>query len=449
MNKVIKLIMMLAVLASFQRLAAYDFKLDGIYYNILSEEDQTVEVTNSGYSKCYSGEIILPSRILWNSKTYKVTSIGDGAFCWCSALTSVAIPSSVTSIGNRVFEGCSGLTNVTIPSSVTSIGESAFDGCSALTSVTIPSSVTSIGDYAFFGCSVLTSVAIPSSVTSIGNRVFEGCSGLTNVTIPSSVTSIGDSAFEGCSALTSVTIPSSVTSIGVCAFSACTVLKDINVSQENSTYASIDGILYDKGVQILIQWPGGRNDVILPVSVTSIGEFAFEGCFGLTSVTIPASVTSIGEFAFARCSGLTSVIIPASVTSIGRYAFYRCSALTTIYCRMTEPIECDPYFSDNVLMEATLYIPRGCREVYEKTTPWRNFWNIEEMDYSDVDEIAENGVESICVENGRIVIGGDALTEVFNLQGTCVYHGYGPTVDDLSSGIYIVKNGDRIVKIRL
>ena len=334
MNKVIKLIMMLAVLASFQRLAAYDFKLDGIYYNILSEEDQTVEVTNSGYSKCYSGEIILPSRILWNSKTYKVTSIGDGAFCWCSALTSV-------------------------------------------------------------------------------------------------------------------TIPSSVTSIGVCAFSACTVLKDINVSQENSTYASIDGILYDKGVQILIQWPGGRNDVILPVSVTSIGEFAFEGCFGLTSVTIPASVTSIGEFAFARCSGLTSVIIPASVTSIGRYAFYRCSALTTIYCRMTEPIECDPYFSDNVLMEATLYIPRGCREVYEKTTPWRNFWNIEEMDYSDVDEIAENGVESICVENGRIVIGGDALTEVFNLQGTCVYHGYGPTVDDLSSGIYIVKNGDRIVKIRL
>ena len=449
MNKVIKLIMMLVVLASFQRLAAYDFKLDGIYYNILSEEDQTVEVTNSGYSKCYSGEIIIPSRILWNSKTYKVTSIRDHAFYECSALTNVTIPSSVTSIGNDAFYRCSALTSVTIPASVTSIGTSAFRACDALedinvsqenstyasidgilydkevqiliqcpggrNDVIIPASVTSIGYRAFYGCSALTNVTIPSSVTSIGDSAFYGCSGLTSVTIPSSVTSIGWYAFYGCSALTSVTIPASVTSIGRDAFYGCSALTSVTI----------------------------------PSSVTSIGSGAFYGCSALTSVTIPASVTSIGDAAFSGCSALTSVIIPASVTSIGRYAFDGCSALTTIYSRMTEPIECDPYFSDNVLMEATLYIPCGCREVYEKTTPWRDFWNIEEMDYSDVDEIAENGVESICVENGRIVIGGDALTEVFNLQGTCVYHGYGPTVEDLSPGIYIVKNGDRIVKIRL
>ena len=110
----------------------------------------------------------------------------------------------VTTIGEGAFEYCSRLTSVTIQDSVTSIGECAFSDCSRLTSVTIPDSVTSIGDSAFRGCSSLTSVTIPDSVTTIGEGAFEYCSRLTSVTIPDSVTSIGDSAFRGCSRLTSV-----------------------------------------------------------------------------------------------------------------------------------------------------------------------------------------------------------------------------------------------------
>lgn len=128
---------------------ASDFEVDGLYYNILSEEDRTVEVTHksnhSDENENYvSGEMEIPRRVLYNKKTYTVTAIGMYAFCQCTGLTSVTIPSSVTSIGDCAFFRCSGLTSMTIPNSVTSIGETAFGSCTGLTAVTIPNSVTSI-----------------------------------------------------------------------------------------------------------------------------------------------------------------------------------------------------------------------------------------------------------------------------------------------------------------
>ena len=226
--------------------------------------------------------------------------------------------------------------NVVIPDAIDGkpvlyIGDSAFAYCSGLTSVTIPNSVTSIGDSAFYHCSGLTSVTIPNSVTSIGDYAFADCSGLTSVTIPGSVTSIGDYAFSCCSGLTSVTIPDSVTSIGDYAFSGCSSLTIIAVDANNTVYSSQDGVLCNKNITVLIQYPVGKyGGFTIPGSVTIIGDSAFYDCSGLTSVTIPGSVTSIGVEAFSGCSGLTSVTIPDSVTSIGDYAFSGCSSLTII-----------------------------------------------------------------------------------------------------------------------
>ena len=252
-----------------------------------------------------------------------VTSIGGYAFSGCSGLTSVTvdknngtydsrnncnaiietstnklivgcnntiIPNSVTSIGDGAFAYCSGLTSVTIPNSVTSIGEFAFSDCSGLTSVTIPNSVTSIGGYAFSGCSGLTSVTFNAEkCTEMGSNsfpVFNGCKSLTTLTIGDKVTTIPDYAFGECSGLTSVTIPNSVTSIGDGAFAYCS----------------------------------GLTSVTIPNSVTSIGGAAFRGCSGLTSVTIGNSVTSIGDYAFYNCTGLHSLTIGTGVLSIGQYA---------------------------------------------------------------------------------------------------------------------------------
>ena len=299
-----------------------------------------------------------------------VTSIGDGAFegctdltsvhisdleAWCkisfdgsssnplsfahhlymngSEITNLVIPNNVTSIGEFAFSKCSGLTSVTISNSVTSIGRSAFSGCSGLTSITIPNSVTSIGNGTFGDCTGLTSIMIGNSVTSIGDDAFKGCSGLTSITIPNSVTSIGRSAFWDCSGLTSITIPNSVTSIGLGAFDWCSSLTSVHISDlEAWCKISFDGSysnplyyahhLYMNGNEII--------NLVIPNSVTSIGNYAFSECTGLTSVTIPNSVTSIGEYAFSGCRGLSSVTIPNSVTSIGRGAFGGCSGLTSI-----------------------------------------------------------------------------------------------------------------------
>ena len=105
---------------------AYDVKIDGIYYNLISE-GKTAEVT-SGEER-YSSEVVIPSSITVEGQEYPVASIGKDAFSYCSGLTSVTIPNSVTSIGEGAFSGCSGLTSITIPNSVTSIGDYAFLFC--------------------------------------------------------------------------------------------------------------------------------------------------------------------------------------------------------------------------------------------------------------------------------------------------------------------------------
>ena len=169
-------------------------------------------------------------------------------------------------------------------------------------------------------------------VKNIYSGAFGDSTSITSVVIPDSVTSIGSSAFYNCNSLTSVTIPNSVTSIGYGAFEYCFSLTSINVSNENTTYKSINGNLYSKDGKTLIKYANGKTDssFIIPDSVTSIGEDAFEYCTSLTSVTIPDSVTSIGEWAFMDCASLTSVTIPDSVTSIGDWAFIDCDSLTSV-----------------------------------------------------------------------------------------------------------------------
>ena len=216
---------------------------------------------------------------------------------------------------------------------VTSIGKEAFEGCNGLTSVTFPNSVTNIGDQSFNQCFGLTSVTIPNSVTSIGGGAFQNCNGLTSVNITDieSWCKITFSSY-GCNPLeyahhlymdgneiTDLVIPNSVTSIGEYTFCGCYGLTSVTIG--NSVTSIGNYAFY--GCH-------GLTSVTIGNSVTSIGNDAFWYCSGLTSVTIPNSVTSIGNRAFEGCSGLTSVTIGNSVTSIGSSAFSRCSGLTSV-----------------------------------------------------------------------------------------------------------------------
>ncbi|MCL2073309.1 MAG: leucine-rich repeat protein [Marinilabiliaceae bacterium] len=306
-----------------------------------------------------------------------VTSISNYAFYNCTGLTELTIGNSVTSIGNNAFQNCSGLTELTIPNSVTSIGNSAFSGCSGLAELTIPNSVTSISNYAFQNCSGLTELTIPNSVTSIGNNAFQSCSGLAELSIGKSVTTIGSYAFESCSGLTELIIPNSVISIGQRAFYNCSTLKKVVISDgsellitlnnttnnTNHPFAScpIEVVYMGRNVEynqsINAAFFGTTVEVLtIGNSVTSIGNYAFVNCSGLTELTIGNSVTSIGERAFSGCNGLTELIIPNSVTSIGNYAFQNCTGLT----ELTIP---------NSVTSIGVYTFYGCSGLTELTIP--------------------------------------------------------------------------------
>lgn len=337
--------------------SAHDFVVGGVYYNIVSSANHTVEVTFQGpYFDSsvneYRGSVTIPSTVTYEKVQYRVTSIGDEAFYDCANLTAVVMPEGVTGIGANSFRSCTGLTSIRIPEGVASIGEWAFGDCSSLATVTIPQSMTAIGESAFYNCSSLSSIALPEAMTSIGGgafyncaslksvsvpegvthikySTFSSCTGLTEIVLPQGVTTIESGAFQGCVSLASVYIPVGVASIDGSAFQGCRSLVAIKVAEGNRAYQSPNGCnaIIEAATNSLII---GCSTTVIPENVRSIGDNAFYDCSGLVSVTIPEGVTSIGSWAFYNCNNLSSVTIPQSVMSIGSSAFNGCSGITSI-----------------------------------------------------------------------------------------------------------------------
>ena len=163
-------------------------------------------------------------------------------------------------------------------------------------------------------------------------------------------------------------------------------LTNIVVEQGNRVYDSRDNCnaIVETATNTLVR---GCKNTIIPGSVTTIGDEAFNHCASLTSITIPGSVTTIGSFAFNHCASLTSITIPGSVTFVGEGAFYVCDNLKSIYLLCTPPnVNVGSSYAEVTkeknLENCTLYVPQGSLAAYKAAGGWNIFKNIVEFDPS-------------------------------------------------------------------
>ena len=380
-------------------------------YNLVKVEmsSQLQLLGANAFSNCIKLESITLPDTLQN--------IGGEAFFGCAKLKELYLSNELINIGTNIIRGCNSLEKLTLPGRITLIslvGDTVDNVPQSLKSVAISEGSTEISKLAFLNCSMITDVTIPDSVTSIGATAFGYCTSLESITIPNSVTNIGGYAFYNCSDLTSITIPDSVTSIGDYAFEDCTKLTSVYITDMVKWYSinfegygsnplSNAGNLYLDGNLV--------TELIIPNSVTGIGDYAFCYCASLTSITIPDSVTSIGyesfdgcpikyasipadycydvrnskleaviitsgsfinNFELQNCTSLTSITIPDSVTSIGYESFDGCTSLTKVYYKGTASdwsnVSID--YGNQTFTSATRYY-------YSETEPTTsgNFWH--------------------------------------------------------------------------
>lgn len=283
-----------------------------------------------------------------------------------TSIKKIVIPESVKSIGENAFQNCAGIEEIIFGKNINEIGREAFRDCTGLKKVifqesdeTEKSSV-SIGYNAFNGCTSLETITLSSNIGAIGDDAFLCCSNLEELELPEGITYLGYS-FIGGTKIKSIKIPSTVTSCGVSnsmgygALSYVTQLEEI-------TFA--DGMEYVPGN---ICWNFAENTslkkIVIPESVTEIGENAFRNCAGIEEITFGKNIRRINRNAFRECSGLKkivfqenekeievngelrkypvtiesgsfwycgsleAVILSSNVTEIGDYAFCGCNSL--------------------------------------------------------------------------------------------------------------------------
>ena len=401
--------------------------VDNIYYN-LNSADKTAEVA-ANRNNPFTGDVVIPSSIIFEGVEYSVTKIGSKAFSERSNLTSITLPNSLKTIGSGAFRKCSNLSSINIPNSVTTIEQGAFYHCSNLTSVYIGTgletigenifnecdnlktakinsnalvsknyesgdikvtdlffgtfikelvlgeNVTSIGNWAFFR-STITSLKMTDNVKTIGDYAFMECSELTSVELPNSLTDIGEWAFEGCYKLSSVTIPQSVKCVHLFAFQMCHNLTKVVVNS---------------------------NEV---VARDNEQFYTLTSCFGkqVKEFVFGEDVRNIAYLACSESEKLSTVTIPSHLACIDDSAFHKCTSIADMYCYAEQVPEMGKdVFVDSNYKNATLHVPANAVEAYRNADQWKDFGNIVALTDEDPKPTAISSIEYAPVATNKAV----------------------------------------------
>ena len=353
--------------------AANGVLINGIYYRFDSSKKEA-EVTYgpnsenvSGYLDdtsltYYTNTVTVPQSVTYNGVTYKVTSIGRGAFAVNRRLKKVNLPESLVSIQPGAFAWCDDLQSIYIPKSVEDIEYAAFEGCIGLNSVVVDKDNKNYDSRN--NCNGI--------IETEGNELIFGNQ---NTKIPNSVTRIGEWAFAGQSLLTTVDIPSSVTSLGSHAFSE-----------------------------------SGLKSMEMPNSIIALGTNVFMNCRAMETLVFSESLETISGFILNQCHALKSIIIPASVKVVEEYAIAYSNNVESITFLSTTPPAIFPASFEELGYNytITIHVPEGCRDAYENSTVGQTFTNI-------VDDVKiSTGISNVTLSNA------DTESRIFRLNGTRV-----------------------------
>jgi len=424
--------------------------LDGIEQTIYSSDEEVAVVIRAPRGGEYNGDINIPSSITYDGKTYDVVAIGEGAFADYKGkyvLRSVVIPSSVIAIGDEAFVESTTLESVDIPNSVVCIGENAFGDCELLNNIHLPDNLTKVLKEAFRRCSALTEIEIPAGLESIGQKAFANCNNLTTIIshisepfdidinafgiydsnrnwivnpnttlyIPAGTKALYEAA-NGWKEFANIVETGSTTYSDGDTFAAMNVdgvtLNYQVISAEEKTVKVIDSKYVDEQPNtsatnaatisipaevngyavvalencIFQSWQSLEN-VILPGTITNLGNGTFHfcqnlrtinipdgvkeiggelfsGCTSLLSIVLPSSVEAINSEAFENCSSLRNIVIPDGVKTIGRESFRKCSSLTSITIPNTITVIGKKCFDDSGL--ESIVIPASLTEIGER-----------------------------------------------------------------------------------
>lgn len=389
--------------------SAYHFEVDGLYFDTVKNVDRQVEVTfkDKKYNS-YTGNLVIPSTVTHDGKTYTVVGLGKYSIRNSASVTSVQMPEGLQYIGMGAFSKCNGLTQVTVPNSVTKLDNFAFNDCPNLTSVTLGTNLETIGASCFYGDIKLPAITIPAGVKTVDTWAFRNCFILKTINIPASVSKVGNGCFEGCLKLESITVDAS-----------------------NATYMAADGILFNKAGTQLLCYPGGKagesytiagtvkevgfkafasaqnlkkivcsegvetlgnsafdsdsllTEFVFSKTITKVGNGTFAGCIRLPKIQLADAVSLIDQRAFADCSALTHVYIGTSCEKVAKNAFSGCTALNRIEVNRTTPPEYGATaFPAAIQTSAELVVPMGAKADYQQTEGWKDFVNIIESHLS-------------------------------------------------------------------
>lgn len=191
--------------------------------------------------------------------------------------------------------------------------------------------------------------------------LFSDMTALKNLVLPLSAMQVDEDAFGNCTALESVTLPLSLNKLSVS--TGCTSLSEIVISEVNQTFATIDGLLYNKAITELLWCPRciKAERLTLPATLTHIKKYTFEGC-AIGEIVLPETVTLIDDYAFAK-SEIKSIVLPDKLSRVDEGLFSQCSSLKKVTLGSEMSYICDYAFNGTSLEE--LYVQASYPPVCE------------------------------------------------------------------------------------